>query len=658
MKRFLAIAALVLVSATASFAQNAGEFSGSNAEKALEGERDKDGDRVQVNLKGVSATPTPAATNRCAIQCDAVADQLVASVNGGAFQPIVTGTVATDCSCEGAGLNTSLVGTGAAAAGANSVCIGVDADCSALQGVGIGKDATLTANSCTAIGYGSSCSTAQGACVGDLCTITGSVATCVGSECTVTGNQTVQLGQTFLGAATATGGVCIGALNLGCTGTSPICIGRGSNCTNGGNCIGDQCSESSSNKLGIGSSTHPIQNVCVGHGCSTTSESVAGMVRASDLSGGTNKNGGPLQLRGGAGTGTGTGGNIQFQSCPSGSSGSSVNACSTQWHLNGETGALISDGGNLGASGASVPTAYFEDVNMEGQTTYFAGGATVTGGIPAFDGVMAISSDAVTISAADGLFGAFVLLGTTTWNDDNGTIALFQNSLTVQNQTGEARTWNAISTVVDDQTITVDANSTISFFKSFDTSPTFGASSGTLTVGTLYSYSAGIQVDAGATVNTRYAFDVGTNGGAGTIVDDVGLHIPLMTGTNIIGISNESPTVFPAAAQNLGSAGATIGSDATAKALTNSTGATLTLTSTPTIADPDDAGITGGKARFLILVNVDSADDIVIQDESSLAGSNVELNGGTNKTLGPGDSLTLYFVQDKGKWYEIASSNN
>ncbi len=656
MKRL--ILALALLLPTMACAQHAGEFDSSLAETKLAGEKDKDGDRVQVNLKGVSATPTPALANRCAIQCDAVADQLVASVNGGAFEPIVTGVVATDCSCPGAGLNSSLVGTGAAADGVSSVAVGHGASAAALQSIAIGKSASSTAANCTTVGYGSSCSTAQGACVGDLCTITGSVSACVGSECTVTGDQTVQLGQTYLGIATATGGVCLGALNLGCTGTSPICIGRGANCTNGGNCIGDQCSESSSNKIGIGSSIHPIQNVCVGHGCATTSESVAGMVRASDLSGGTDKNAGPLQLRGGAGTGAGTGGNIQFQSCPSGSTGSAVNSCMTQWHLNGETGALISDGGNLGASGASVPASYFEDVNMEGQTTYFAGGATVTGGVPAYDGVMSIFSDSVVISAANGLFAGFVLLGSTQWNDDNGTIELFQNSLTITNQTGESRTWSSISTFVDDSTVTTDANSTITLWKSFDTSPTFGTTAGTLTIGTLYSYSAGIQVDAGATVNTRRAFDVGANGGAGTIVDDVGLRIPVLTGTNIVGISNESPTVFPATAQNLAGASAVIGSDTTAKALTNSTGGTLTLTSIPTIADPDDAGITGGKARFLILVNVDNADSIVIQDESSLAGSNVKLNGSINKTLGTGDSLTLYFAQDLGYWIEIASSNN
>lgn len=310
---------------TGAYGQNAGQFDSSLAEHNLAGEKDKDGDRIQVNLKSISGTPTPAAAGRCLIECR---NSQLAFADASSTPAAISG-----CGCAGAGTNSVRVGSGATAAGASSVSIGKGTDASALQSVAVGMGASASGTNCTTVGYGSSCSSTSTLCLGSLCTATGS---------------------------------------------QSVCIGHDALCTNGGNCIGDSCQASASNKLGIGSVTVPIQNLCVGHGCGTTSESVAGQVQASDLTGGTNKNAGPLQLRGGAGTGTGLGGNIQFRYCPSGSSGSSVNTCSTAWHLDGSTGNLIADVGTLGAQAAPVPAVHTTDQYTYGRTSVVPIEANVT----------------------------------------------------------------------------------------------------------------------------------------------------------------------------------------------------------------------------------------------------------------------------------------
>ena len=97
--------------------------------------------------------------------------------------------------------------------------------------------------------------------------------------------------------------------------------------------------------------------------------------------------------------------------------------------------------------------------------------------------------------------------------------------------------------------------------------------------------------------------------------------------------------------------GDTITAEARVKTLDNSTGASLTLTSTPTIANGQDG-------QIITLINDDSADDIVIQDETSLGSSNLRLAGAANCTLGPRDAITLMYVSSLGDWIELSRSNN
>jgi hypothetical protein len=83
-----------------------------------------------------------------------------------------------------------------------------------------------------------------------------------------------------------------------------------------------------------------------------------------------------------------------------------------------------------------------------------------------------------------------------------------------------------------------------------------------------------------------------------------------------------------------------------------SSGGAVTLTSTPTIANPTADG-----QRLLIEGNSD-VDTVTLQDRSALGGSNLNLAGGTNVTLGQGDNIELVWSDVMGVWNEISRSNN
>lgn len=107
----------------------------------------------------------------------------------------------------------------------------------------------------------------------------------------------------------------------------------------------------------------------------------------------------------------------------------------------------------------------------------------------------------------------------------------------------------------------------------------------------------------------------------------------------------------PTAIQTLAAAGNAILANALMVQIDNSTGAPLTLTSTPTIA----GGLDG---QELTIINVDSADNVILQNETVLAGSNLRLAGAANLTLGPRDSVTLRYNAALGDWIQVAASNN
>lgn len=132
----------------------------------------------------------------------------------------------------------------------------------------------------------------------------------------------------------------------------------------------------------------------------------------------------------------------------------------------------------------------------------------------------------------------------------------------------------------------------------------------------------------------------------------VGIELEKYTrATTNIEFRNAGKMVFTPTSQTLAAAGNTIGSTAHTYWLDNSTGASLTLTSTPTIT----AGVADG--QLLLLVNVDTADNIVIQDETALAGSDLRLPGAASLTLGPRDSVLLEWHSAVSEWWAVASAN-
>ncbi len=87
--------------------------------------------------------------------------------------------------------------------------------------------------------------------------------------------------------------------------------------------------------------------------------------------------------------------------------------------------------------------------------------------------------------------------------------------------------------------------------------------------------------------------------------------------------------------------------------LNNTSGGPLTLTSTPTVADPPDSA--GAMAQLIILYNR-STDNITLQDRGTLANSNLRL-GAATRTLGTGDSITLLWAVNLSDWIEISFTN-
>jgi hypothetical protein len=101
--------------------------------------------------------------------------------------------------------------------------------------------------------------------------------------------------------------------------------------------------------------------------------------------------------------------------------------------------------------------------------------------------------------------------------------------------------------------------------------------------------------------------------------------------------------IAPLSRQSLGAVTDSIAPSALV-VLRNTTGGTLTMTSTPTLAN-------GQNGERCTLLNV-SPQTIVLRDEGTLAGSNLRL-GATVRNLGERDVLTLLFVTDVGDWIEL-----
>jgi len=175
-------------------------------------------------------------------------------------------------------------------------------------------------------------------------------------------------------------------------------------------------------------------------------------------------------------------------------------------------------------------------------------------------------------------------------------------------------------------------------------SPVFEVlNSGTLTFAQIHSYVSGATINAGATITTRYGVKIQDPGGSGTLTTNIGIDIDILAkGTNLIGIRNASTEVATPSLQTLSAAGNTITANAKVKRLNNTSGGSLTLTSTPTIADGQDG-------QILFLINT-SANNVVLQHGSTF---NLRLDAGANKTLAQRASIMLMYSSTLGDWIQI-----
>lgn len=194
--------------------------------------------------------------------------------------------------------------------------------------------------------------------------------------------------------------------------------------------------------------------------------------------------------------------------------------------------------------------------------------------------------------------------------------------------------------------------STLRFLKPFYYSRA-GTSTGAVTALNGIDFHSNRLNSAGLTVTTLTDMPFANLiAGLGTITTHVGIDMAKFTraSTNIE-FRSAGKMVYTPTAQTLAAAGNTIVSTARAVDLDNSTGASLTMTSTPTIA----VGVSDG--QMLRLTNVDTADNIVLQDESVAAGTALRLTGAANLTLGPRDSVDFRWKASTSEWWACASAN-
>lgn len=230
-----------------------------------------------------------------------------------------------------------------------------------------------------------------------------------------------------------------------------------------------------------------------------------------------------------------------------------------------------------------------------------------------------------------------------------GSGALFGSAAVVRNAAGEARnaTVNGFQNI---PTFTADGATFACGSGGFVDGPIFGVvNGGTATVGVVSGFRSQATVNTGATIATRRGLFVEDSTGAGTVTLAVGVDIAALSdATTSIGIRNASTTVCtPLANANITATSATIRNDASTVTLTANN--SYTLASAPTIAD-------GQNGQRLRIINVDTADTITLQDQGTLASSNLRLSA-TTIALGPRDSIDLEFNSTIGDWVQVGQVN-
>jgi hypothetical protein len=115
-----------------------------------------------------------------------------------------------------------------------------------------------------------------------------------------------------------------------------------------------------------------------------------------------------------------------------------------------------------------------------------------------------------------------------------------------------------------------------------------------------------------------------------------------------VGTRNDGVYVAtPSAVQDLVAATAILANAETVQI--KAAGGSVTLTSTPTIA-------TGYEGQIVTIVNVDAANSVTLQDQGTLANSNLRLSANTI-TLGPRDSIQMQYFTAIGDWIQTGQVN-
>jgi hypothetical protein len=187
---------------------------------------------------------------------------------------------------------------------------------------------------------------------------------------------------------------------------------------------------------------------------------------------------------------------------------------------------------------------------------------------------------------------------------------------------------------------------------SFTDAPIFNrAGTGAYDASAVYNgFLSKFTVGSGVVINRRRGFRVIDGGGAGTLNHQVGIQIDALTkgGTSNIGFQNASTEVNVPTVGTIAAVGSTIPHTARVIRLDNTSGGALTLTSAPTITDGTDG-------ELLTIFN-GSTNGVTIQDQGTLASSNLRLST-TTFAIGTRDSITLMYSSTVGDWIELARTN-
>lgn len=153
------------------------------------------------------------------------------------------------------------------------------------------------------------------------------------------------------------------------------------------------------------------------------------------------------------------------------------------------------------------------------------------------------------------------------------------------------------------------------------------------------------------------AGDGGDLAGGGTIAGNL-----VITGTlnvqgaadldstlNVDGASTIRKLYGAPASQNLSLVSDTVLPAALNVYLTNTSGGSLTLTSTPSIST---TGVADG--QIVVLHNF-ASNTIVIQDVASLAGSKCRFAAGASKSITPHDTMAMVYVAASDEWRQLTT---